>query len=138
MRIRTYSELIRIPSYEERFRYLQMAGKIGERTFGGDRYLNQILYHSDFWHELRDTIIIRDEAMDMAMPGYPIRDRVIVHHITPITLEDVEEMTDRVRDPENLVCVSLTTHNAIHYGDEGLLPKGPIERKPWDTCPWRS
>ena len=135
---RRYSELILLPTFEERFEYLRLDGRVGESTFGYDRYVNQMLYHSDFWDEIRNGIIIRDDGMDLAMPGYPIIEHLIVHHINPITLEDIEEMRPIVSDPENLICVSLNTHNAIHYGNKNLLPKLPIERRPWDTCPWRT
>lgn len=135
---RRYSELILLPTFEERFEYLRLDGRVGESTFGYDRYVNQILYHSDFWDEIRNGIIIRDDGMDLAMPGYPIIEHLIVHHINPITLEDIEEMRPIVSDPENLICVSLNTHNAIHYGNKNFLPKLPIERRPWDTCPWRT
>lgn len=135
---RRYSELILLPTFEERFEYLRLDGRVGESTFGYDRYVNQMLYHSDFWDEIRNGIIIRDDGMDLAMPGYPIIEHLVVHHINPITLEDIEEMRPIVSDPENLICVSLNTHSAIHYGNKNLLPKLPIERRPWDTCPWRT
>lgn len=137
MIIRCYKELSRIDSYEDRFRYLKLAGQVGESTFGFDRYLNQILYSSKRWKQARNTVIIRDEGRDMGVKGYEIPGHVIIHHMNPISVEDVEKDSEFIYDPEFLICVSPLTHNAIHYGDESLLPKGPVERRPNDTCPWR-
>ena len=137
MSIRTYSELITIPTFEERFEYLQLKGSVGKDTFGYDRYLNQVLYRSPEWKRLRNQIIIRDGGCDLACDGYDIYDKVLIHHLNPITVEDVLTRSRKVFDPDNLVCVSHNTHNAIHYGDMDLLVTGPIIRTKNDTCPWR-
>ena len=137
MSIRTYSELITIPTFEERFEYLQLKGSVGKDTFGYDRYLNQVLYRSPEWKRLRNQIIIRDGGCDLACNGYDIYDKVLIHHLNPITVEDVLARSRKVFDPDDLVCVSHNTHNAIHYGDMDLLVTGPIIRTKNDTCPWR-
>lgn len=137
MSIRTYSELITIPTFEERFEYLQLKGSVGKDTFGYDRYLNQVLYRSPEWKRLRNQIIIRDGGCDLACDGYDIYGKVLIHHLNPITVEDVLARSRKVFDPDNLVCVSHSTHNAIHYGDVDLLVAGPIIRTKNDTCPWR-
>ena len=137
MSIRTYSELITIPTFEERFEYLQLKGSVGKDTFGYDRYLNQVLYRSPEWKRLRNQIIIRDGGCDLACDGYDVYDKVLIHHLNPITVEDVVARSRKVFDPDNLVCVSHNTHNAIHYGDMDLLVTGPIIRTKNDTCPWR-
>ena len=137
MSIRTYSELIMIPTFEERFEYLQLKGSVGKDTFGYDRYLNQVLYRSPEWKRLRNQIIIRDGGCDLACDGYDIYSKVLIHHMNPITVEDVLARSRKVFDPDNLVCVSHSTHNAIHYGDVYLLVTGPIIRTKNDTCPWR-
>jgi len=137
MSIRTYSELITIPTFEERFEYLQLKGSVGKDTFGYDRYLNQVLYRSPEWKRLRNQIIIRDDGCDLACDGYDVYGKVLIHHLNPITVEDVLARSRKVFDPDNLVCVSHNTHNAIHYGDVDLLVTGPIIRTKNDTCPWR-
>lgn len=148
MSIKTYSELITIPSFEERFRYLQLDGQVGKETFGYDRYLNQVLYNSQEWRRFRHEIIIRDNACDLAHEDHEIpswRDenglihgpKILIHHINPITVDDVVNRRSIVFDPENTITTILSTHNAIHYGDENLLPKAPIERSKNDMCPWR-
>lgn len=137
MSIRTYSELITIPTFEERFEYLQLKGSVGKDTFGYDRYLNQVLYRSPEWKRLRIQIIIRDNGCDLACDGYDVYGKVLIHHLNPITVEDVLARSRKVFDPDNLVCVSHNTHNAIHYGDMDLLVTGPIIRTKNDTCPWR-
>ena len=137
MSIRTYSELITIPTFEERFKYLQLKGSVGKDTFGYDRYLNQVLYRSPEWKRLRNQIIIRDDGCDLACDGYDVYGKVLIHHLNPITVEDVLARSRKVFDPDNLVCVSHNTHNAIHYGDVDLLVTGPIIRTKNDTCPWR-
>ena len=137
MSIRTYSELITIPTFEERFEYLQLKGSVGKDTFGYDRYLNQVLYRSPEWKRLRNQIIIRDAGCDLACDGYDVYGKVLIHHLNPITVEDVLARSRKVFDPDNLVCVSHNTHNAIHYGDVDLLVTGPIIRTKNDTCPWR-
>ena len=137
MSIRTYSELITIPTFEERFEYLQLKGSVGKDTFGYDRYLNQVLYRSPEWKRLRNQIIIRDGGCDLACDGYDIYGKVLIHHLNPITVEDVLARSRKVFDPDNLVCVTHNTHNAIHYGDSDLLVTGVINQKKNDTCPWR-
>lgn len=136
--IRTYSELITIPSFEERYRYLKLNGAVGRETFGADRYANQALYTSPEWKSFRNKMIIRDNGCDMAIADREIFGYIILHHLNPITIEDVLSRSKKLFDPDNVVCVSLTTHNAIHYGDENLLiPTKPTERRPNDTCPWK-
>lgn len=137
MSIKTYSELITIPTFEERFEYLQLKGSVGKDTFGYDRYLNQVLYRSPEWKRLRNQIIIRDGGCDLACEGYDIHGKVLIHHLNPITVDDVLARSRKVFDPDNLVCVTHNTHNAIHYGDADLLITGPIIRTKNDTCPWR-
>lgn len=135
---RTYSELITIDSFIERYRYLRLGGKPGEDTFGNERYLNQVLYKSPEWKSFRQDIIIRDNGMDMGVDGFPISGIILIHHITPITVEDILNRSSIIFDPENVISVSHRTHNAIHYGDEGLLDVDIlVERSPNDTCPWR-
>lgn len=133
---RTYSELIRLPTFEERFEYLRLRGVVGSETFGFDRYLNQALYRSPRWRKLRNEIIIRDDGCDLGVPGLIIPDRIIIHHMNPISASDIEEEAEWIFDPEYLVCVSYMTHQAIHFGDERLLPQPLIERKPGDTLLW--
>lgn len=134
---RTYTELIRIPTFEERFEYLKLNGRVGSDTFGFDRYMNQILYRSYKWRKLRDGLIVRDNGCDLAHEGYPISGRIIVHHMNPIIPEQVEKDDPEIYNPEFLICTANITHEAIHYGDSSLLPKPIIERRPGDTCPWR-
>jgi len=130
---RTYTELSKLTTFEERFNYLFLKGKVGN-----DRYLNQILYTSPDWKKLRDKIIIRDNGQDLGLDGYPIYGKVIIHHINPITLEDVIDHSPDVFNPEYLICVSHKTHNAIHYGVEDYVRSITlVERKPNDTIPWR-
>lgn len=137
MNIRTYSELIQISNYYDRFEYLKIGGKIGFETFGYDRYLNQILYTSPEWRHFRDAIIIRDNGCDIAMPGFEIHDRLTVHHLNALTKEDILNRDPKIFDPENVVCVSHNTHMAIHYGSRDLLPQPIIVRTQNDTCPWK-
>lgn len=137
MRKRCYSELIRIPSFDERYEYLKLVGEVGNPTFGYNRYFNQAFYHSSEWRRTRNSIILRDNGCDLGMDGYEIHGRIYIHHLNPITKEDIEECSDILLDPENLVCVTFDTHNAIHYGDGSKLPQIPKERVPGDTCPWR-
>lgn len=137
MRIKTYSELITLPTFEERFEYLQLKGTVGQETFGFDRYLNQILYNSKEWKHLRNKIIVRDNGCDLALEGFEIYGRILIHHINPITIDDVIKRRETIFDPENLVCVTHNTHNAIHYGDKSLLITGPVDRRANDTCPWK-
>ena len=137
MIIKTYSELISIPTYEERFEYLKLNGIVGKDTFGYDRYLNQAFYNSPEWKRFRRDMIIRDNGCDLACEGYEIRGRIILHHINPLTQEDLINRKEALFNPENIICVSHNTHNAIHYGDANLLITGPIERVANDTCPWK-
>ena len=132
-----YSELITIPTFIERYRYLRLGGKVGEDTFGFDRYLNQIFYKDPEWLRTRDLVIIRDGGCDLAMPDREIRSRILVHHINPITKEDIINRDPKLFDLENLISTVKNTHDAIHYGDENLLIIEPIERSQNDTCPWR-
>lgn len=134
--IKTYSELITLPTFKERYEYLKIGGKVGDETFGFDRFLNQAFYKSKEWLPTRDRTIVRDNGCDLAMEGFDIFGRIIVHHLNPIALDDILAMNDLVLNPEYLVCVSHKTHQAIHYGDANLLPKGLIERRKNDTCPW--
>lgn len=135
--IRTYSELIALPTFEERFKYLQLNGKVGKDTFGFDRYLNQVFYRSRRWLSIRDEVIIRDNGCDLAVEGHEIVGRIIIHHINPVTIEDIERESEFLLDPEFLITTIHNTHNAIHYGDENLLIKLPRERTANDTCPWK-
>lgn len=138
MSIKTYSELIALPTFEDRYRYLKLRGRVGEETFGYDRYLNQILYQrSQRWRSVRDHVIIRDNGCDLGIDGYEIGGRIIVHHMNPLTIADIENERDYIFDPEFLISTSHNTHNAIHYGDESLLIKAPVERYANDICPWR-
>lgn len=135
--IRTYSELSRLPTFEERYRYLRLSNMVGKETFGFDRYLNQVFYRSQKWKKIRDHVIIRDNGCDLGVEGYEIYGRIIIHHMNPITVEDIERDSKYMIDPEFLICVTHNTHNAIHYGDESLLITAPIERTKYDTCPWK-
>ena len=137
MKIKIYSELILLPTFKERFRYLKLGGKVGEETFGFDRYLNQKFYKSKEWLSVRDYVIIRDNGCDLAMEDRPIESRIIIHHLNPITRDDIINQTEFLLNPEYMICTIKRTHDAIHYGDESLLFDAPIERTKNDTCPWR-
>ena len=137
MSIKTYSELIQLPTFEERFRYLKLDGRVGEDTFGFDRYLNQLFYQSQKWKKIRDYVIIRDNGCDLGVEGYEIHGRLLIHHMNPISIQDILHESDFLLDPEYLITTVHNTHNAIHYGDESLLYTGPIERTLHDTCPWK-
>lgn len=137
MIIRTYSELIKLPTFIERYRYLRLGGKVGEDTFGFDRWLNQVFYKSDEWLEARDFVIVRDMGCDLGMPDREIKSRILVHHMNPISQEDIIRRTKFLLDPEYLISTIKNTHDAIHYGDESLLMPDPIVRTRNDTCPWR-
>lgn len=134
---RCYHELIRFDTFLDRYNYLKIGGQVGEATFGFDRWINQTLYKSRKWRLARDQVIIRDNGCDLGVEGYDIYDQIVVHHMNPISLEDIEEEKEWVFDPEYLICVSKRTHNAIHFGDDSLLPKLPIVRTKNDTCPWK-
>lgn len=135
--IRRYSEMIKFPTIEERFEYVKLGGAVGVETFGWDRYLNQQFYRSKEWKEFRNSMIIRDNGCDLALDGYEIQSNLFLHHLNPITVEDILHNSEVLLDPENVVCVSRRMHQAIHYGDEDMIPKPLVERKPGDTIPWR-
>lgn len=135
--IRTYSELIRLPTFEERFNYLKLHGEVAGETFGFDRYLNQKFYKSYEWQQVRDKVIMRDMGCDLACRDIPINGKIIIHHMNPISIEDLQQNQGILLDPEFLICVSMDTHNAIHYGDDSILNKHKFEeRKPNDTKLW--
>lgn len=134
---KTYSELSKLPTFKERFEYLKLGGIVGEATFGFDRYLNQFFYRSKEWQSIRNRVIVRDEASDLGIVDYPIPKYIVVHHMNPISEEEIENGSKDILNPEFLICVSRQTHNAIHFGDESLLPSTPVERYLNDTCPWR-
>jgi hypothetical protein len=136
MSIRTYSELLRYDSFESRYDYLRLGGSVGDTTFGHSRFLNQGFYNSRLWRSIRREVILRDDGCDLGIEGRAIFGRVTIHHLNPITEEDLDNITDFLVNPEFLICVSRDTHNAIHYGDASLLPQLPIERTPQDTSPW--
>lgn len=135
--IKSYQELIKFTTFEERLNYLKLNGSVGKETFGFDRYINQIFYHSYEWLSFRDKIIIRDNGCDLGVEGYEIFDSIIIHHINPITYDDIVNMNPCVFDMNNAISTQLSTHNAIHYSNDGLLIKPVIERTKNDTCPWR-
>ena len=135
--IKTYSELITIPTFKERYEYLMLKGLVGEETFGYDRYLNQSFYKSRDWIDIRDYVIIRDNGCELGMPGHEIHGRTLIHHMNPIKKEDILRRSKFLLDPEYLISTIKTTHDAIHYGDENLLMDEPIVRTKNDTCPWR-
>ena len=137
MQLRTYSELVLLTTFEERFEYLKLNGAVGIDTFGFDRYLNQTFYKSVEWKRIRNKVIIRDNGCDLGIDGYEIYGRILIHHMNPITQDDIINRTDLLLNPEYLISVSLDTHNGIHYGDINQLLKEPIVRKPNDTCPWK-
>lgn len=137
MSMRTFKELDRCKTFEERYEYLRLKGEVGQDTFGFDRYINQMFYKSAEWKRVRDQVIVRDNGCDMGDDEHPIMGRIIIHHMNPIRKEDFNANPDYLLNPDYLVCVSHNTHNAIHYGSINLLPREPIERKPNDTCPWR-
>lgn len=134
--IRSYEGLIKLPTFKERFEYLKLNGHIGDATFGYERYLNQEFYSSARWKKFRRDAIVRDDGCDLAMEGHTIFDRIVIHHINPVTIDDIEKDSSVLMDMNNVVCVSWTTHMAIHYGDYALLPKDPVERRLNDMCPW--
>lgn len=136
-KIRTYTELCKFGTFKERFEYLRLDGSVGKSTFGFDRYLNQAFYRSQKWKSIRDHIIIRDNGCDLGVEGYEIYAKVIIHHMNPITVNDIERESEYLLDPEFLISTVHSTHNAIHYGDENLLVTEPIVRSKNDTCPWR-
>lgn len=135
--IRTYSELITLPTFKERYEYLRLNGRVGEETFGYDRYMNQTFYKSREWLNIRDEVIIRDNGCDLGVEGYEIHGRILIHHMNPITIDDILQQSDFLLNPEYLISTIKRTHDAIHYGDENLLIDVPIERTKNDTCPWK-
>ena len=135
--IRSYRGLLRLKTFEERYEYLRLSNLVGQATFGFDRYLNQQLYTSKRWKKVRDEVIIRDNACDLGVEGFEIRDKIIVHHMNPISIEDVEDDNDIIYDKNYLIATTLSTHNAIHFGDKTKLILAPIDRKRNDTCPWK-
>lgn len=136
LRKKKFSEIKRLKTFQERYEYLRLRGGVGVETFGADRFLNQDFYRSKEWRSVRDKVIVRDNGCDLGLPGYEIYDKIYIHHMNPITPEDILDWNDDIINPEYLICVSFDTHNAIHFGDESLLPKLPIERKPGDTKLW--
>ena len=136
--LRSYSELRRLKTFEERYEYLRIGGLVGETTFSFERYLNQAMYTSQKWKLVRNQVILRDNGCDLGMEGHDITDKIIIHHMNPLTREQFHEPDEKMFDPEYLICVSPQTHNAIHYGDASLLPRGPVVRRPNDMCPWKS
>lgn len=136
MRTRTYSELKRIETFEERYRYLKLEGILGASTFGFDRIFNQRFYKSHEWKSARNFVIVRDNGCDLGIPGFEIHSDLLVHHMNPISVKDLEHGEDWIINPEFLITTSLRTHNAIHYGDENQLPRGPVVRMPGDTKLW--
>lgn len=139
MIIRTYTELIQLPTFEERYNYLRLGGRVGEDTFGFDRYLNQLFYTSDEWRAIRDEVIIRDNGCDLGIPGRDIPEGIpiLIHHMNPIVVRDILDRSDYLLNPEYLICTMKRTHDAIHYGNESSLLTIPPERSKYDTCPWR-
>lgn len=135
--IRTYSELIKLKTFKDRFEYLKLDGIVGEETFGFDRYMNQIFYKSREWTSVRRSVIIRDNGCDLGVEGYEIHGKILIHHMNPINLSDIVHKTDELLNPDYLITTVLSTHNAIHYGEASLLPVLPIERRANDTCPWK-
>lgn len=135
---RTYTDLRRMRTLEERFEYLQLGGTIGVETFGFDRWINQQFYRSTEWKHVRDIVIARDNGMDLGTPDVPIQGSHLIHHMNPLSLEDFEEASDNLLDPEFLITTALRTHNAIHFGDRSMLRLTEfVERRPGDTVPWR-
>lgn len=138
--LRTYDELIRLESFEERFAYLRLQGNVGRDTFGSDRYLNQLFYRSQEWKHIRNQVIARDNGCDLGVEGYEIHkgQRILIHHMNPLRVDDILDQTEYLMDPKYLITTTFRTHNAIHYSDESLLPILPKERTPNDTCPWKT
>lgn len=136
MKIRSYTDLRMLPTFEERFEYLKLGGEVGKDTFGFDRWINQKFYKSYEWKQVRRDVIIRDNGCDLGLEGYELQNGIYVHHMNPMLPKDIVDASEWILNPEYLICVSFNTHNAIHYGDASLLPK-IVERKPNDTCPWK-
>ena len=134
---RTYSELIKLETFKELFEYVSLSGNVADTTFGGSRYLNQIFYKTKEWKDLRNLIIIRDNGCDLALPNRPIIGPIYIHHLNPITKDDILNRNPIIVNPENLICVSFDTHQAIHYGDFSLIDDDMVIRRANDTCPWK-
>lgn len=134
--IRTYSELIKLPTFSERFKYLKLTGVVGEATFGSDRFLNQTFYSSYEWKRIRNEVIVRDCGCDLGIDGLEIPAKILIHHMNPITIKDLETRSDILMNPEYLICTCKRTHDAIHFGDESVLTEELVIRHPGDTCPW--
>lgn len=137
--VKRYSELQLLLTFDERFKYLKLHGKVGEETFGFERYLNQVLYRSKEWKRIRNLVIVRDNGCDLGIPGREIAkgDKLIIHHMNPISIQDILDRSPTIFDLDNLICCTEMTHNAIHYGDENLMLMNIAERRPGDTCPWK-
>ena len=135
--IKCYSELMLLPTFQARYKYLRLNGEVGKETFGFDRYMNQFFYRSPEWRRVRDFVITRDEGCDLGIPGREIFGRIVIHHMNPIRPEDIRNRSDLLLDPEYLITTIHDTHLAIHYGDEHLLLQEPVEHRPNDTCPWK-
>lgn len=135
--IKTYSELTQFKTLEERYRYLRIGGRVGEETFGFDRWMNQVFYKDPRWRDVRDEVITRDNGRDLGLEGYDIHGKIFVHHMNPVTKDDILYNFDSLLNPEFLISTSKRTHDAIHYGNEDLLPQSPIVRTRNDTCPWK-
>ena len=135
--IKCYSELMLLPTFQARYKYLRLNGEVGKETFGFDRYMNQFFYRSPEWRRVRDFVITRDEGCDLGIPGREIFGRIVIHHMNQIRPEDIRNRSDLLLDPEYLITTIHDTHLAIHYGDEHLLLQEPVERRPNDTCPWK-
>ena len=137
MNIKCYSDLVLLPTFQDRYRYLRLNGLVGKETFGFDRYMNQFFYRSPEWRRVRDMVITRDEGCDLGIHGRDIVGKIIIHHMNPIRPEDIRNRSELILDPEYLIATTHDTHLAIHYGDEHLLLQEPVERRPNDTCPWK-
>lgn len=135
--MRTYKELIEFKTFKERFDYLKLNGMVGNDTFGFDRWLNQRFYKSAEWKHIRNFVILRDNGCDLGLAGNDISGKILIHHMNPISIDDIENRSDFLLNPDYLICVSHNTHNAIHYGDSDLLLKVPLQRTKNDTCPWK-
>ena len=136
--VRTYEELITYKTFEERYDYLRLIGKVGAETFGYDRYINQMFYRSKEWKRIRDIVILRDNGLDLGVEGYEIRDKMLIHHMNPISVDDIKYTSDYLMNPRYLITVSFNTHQAIHYGNRFNLITNPVERRPNDTSPWKT
>lgn len=137
MFIKTYSELSQLQTFDERYNYLRITSSVGEETFGSGRFINQTFYRSREWHRIRDIVIVRDNGCDLGFPGHEINDIILIHHMVPITVDDIINKSEYLINPEYLISTRSSTHRAIHYGDERQLLNNPIERRKNDTCPWR-